>query len=241
MSPSTLPKRIEPCPIREAIAEIRFENKVPAAASIGILYECFKDKYPTLEELPILQLPEQIRNSDPNLKHQPTYKMLGENFILLAGTNSFGVSIVGEYCGWDIFLREILTCLQAVHNRKMVGMVTRFGLRYINTFSFDIFPKLTLSLKLDNQPLNSSVTNTLFQVPVGDFVHTLRLANNAEIKRENDTFQGSVIDIDTETLCVPDGLLLEPRELIESAHDEEKKLFFSLLGTELLESLNPEY
>ncbi|MFH2124995.1 MAG: TIGR04255 family protein, partial [Pseudomonadota bacterium] len=69
---STLPKKITPCPLLEAVSEIRFSSKIEGAAVFGMLYEKLKSDYPgDVKKLPILQLPEQVRASEPSLKFKP--------------------------------------------------------------------------------------------------------------------------------------------------------------------------
>ena len=52
---------------------------------------------------------------------------------------------------------------------------------------------------------------------------------------------GSVIDIETVLENNIDDFFGQMKELVEEGHVEEKKLFFSLLKPEYLETLNPEY
>jgi uncharacterized protein (TIGR04255 family) len=66
-----LPKKISPCPIVEAIIEIRFDASLPGDAIFGIIYNMLKDEYTNLEKLPILELPDAIRTTDPNLMYSP--------------------------------------------------------------------------------------------------------------------------------------------------------------------------
>ena len=63
-----LPKEISPCPIIDTVIEIRFESTMPKEAKeaiFGIIFNEFNDRYPSLEKLPILQIPEAIREADP--------------------------------------------------------------------------------------------------------------------------------------------------------------------------------
>ena len=80
-----LPKKITPCPIVEAIVEVRFESDIPEDAIFGVIYSKFKEEYSDLEKTALLQLPEQIRSKDPSLKFKPYYKLRNENFILQIG------------------------------------------------------------------------------------------------------------------------------------------------------------
>jgi len=41
-----LPVSINPCPIAEAIFEVRFETTYPGDAIFGIIYNPFKDEFP---------------------------------------------------------------------------------------------------------------------------------------------------------------------------------------------------
>ena len=43
-----IPKKITPCPILEAIVEIRFEPEEPDDAIFGIIYNKFKKRFPKL-------------------------------------------------------------------------------------------------------------------------------------------------------------------------------------------------
>ena len=64
-----LPIRIEACPLIDALIEFRFEAAITKSAVFGIIYNLIKEEYRgNVINLPILQIPEQIREVDPNLK-----------------------------------------------------------------------------------------------------------------------------------------------------------------------------
>ena len=71
-----LPKSISPCPIREAIAEVRFESNVPADAVFGIVYQALQKDFPKSEALPIVALPTLIRDATTDFVFQPHYRLL---------------------------------------------------------------------------------------------------------------------------------------------------------------------
>ena len=77
-----LPVSIQPCPIVEAIFEIRFESSYPRDAIFGIIYKQFKDEFHKVIQLPVLQLPAAVREQDPNLKFTPHYKISADNFTI---------------------------------------------------------------------------------------------------------------------------------------------------------------
>ena len=48
-----LPVTISPCPIVEAVAEVRFETLVPEDAIFGLVYQTLKTDFPKVETLPV--------------------------------------------------------------------------------------------------------------------------------------------------------------------------------------------
>jgi uncharacterized protein (TIGR04255 family) len=70
-----------------------------------------------------------------------------------------------------------------------------------------------------------------------NFSSTIQIANNA-INRGK---IGSIIDIDT--FCTNNLLdfFSNKKEIINNAHTNEKELFFSLLKTDFLKTLNPTF
>lgn len=53
-----VPSRIFPCPIKEAMVELRFDSNLPASDMIaGVLYTKFKDIFPRVQNLPAHNLP----------------------------------------------------------------------------------------------------------------------------------------------------------------------------------------
>ncbi len=46
------------------------------------IYNELQKDYPKVDNLPILQLPDAVRASDPNFKFKPHYKLSDKNFII---------------------------------------------------------------------------------------------------------------------------------------------------------------
>ena len=100
-----LPKGIDPCPIKEAIIEIRFESVLPPDAVFGVVYNELKDIYKTPEPLPIMQLPASVRDQDKNLHFQPYYRIKRDNFLLQIGPQMLSLAVTA-YSTWVEFLGE---------------------------------------------------------------------------------------------------------------------------------------
>ena len=66
-----LPIKIHPCPIVEAILEIRFVTSESWRTLPGLLFASIRDRYPEQKDLPLAQLPEEIRRREPAFTYQP--------------------------------------------------------------------------------------------------------------------------------------------------------------------------
>jgi uncharacterized protein (TIGR04255 family) len=238
-SVSKLPQKISPCPIKEAIVEVRFESEIPSDAVFGIFYSEFKADYPTVDELPILQLPEFVRKQDKTLQHKPHYKLSNnDGFLFQVGPRVVSLISVAPYSGWSVFYERLKDIVKRIGTLEVVKSYIRIGVRYINHFEINVFDVVTLQVALTGHELNNYGTSIRSEIPAGAFKSTLQISNNVDIIGNEKTTKCSIIDIDT--------FIENPQEdvnvLIENGHLEEKKLFFTLLKPEFVESnLNPEY
>lgn len=74
-----LPRKISPCPIVDAVSEIRFETNIDNSAVFGIIYNVLRKDFQNVEKLDILQLPEHIRDNDEKLKFKPHYALVDKD------------------------------------------------------------------------------------------------------------------------------------------------------------------
>jgi len=58
-----MPLRIYPCPIQQAVFEVRFKSEHPADAVFGMVYSAVKDLFLSAapKVLPVMQIPETVR------------------------------------------------------------------------------------------------------------------------------------------------------------------------------------
>lgn len=237
-----IPKKITPCPIAEAIFEIRFDSLLPGEAIFGILYNEFKDEFKDFTKLPILQLPEAIRSRDRNLIHSPHYKLTRDNFLLQIGPKVLALVNLKEYSGWNTFSQKILDTIGKIAKTEVIDKLTRVGLRYINFFEdIDIYDKSNLKLMLNEKPFETSNFDFTAEVQTGKCVCKVKIANKATIDIEKKVSKGSLIDIDVVYKKIKDSPFENMRNVIEISHNDEKVLFFKLLEANYIKTLNPEY
>ena len=237
-----LPKSIDPCPIIEAVAEIRFDPNVPKEAVFGILYSVVKDKYNKFEELPILQLPGNILNHDPKLIFKPHYKLKKDNYVLQIGPRVFSLSVSPPYSGWGEFSQKLKDFIDDINSSEVVKKVLRLGIRYINFFeNKNIFNDITLKIhKIEQQIINDQMFfYTILQE--GKFFCDLKIQSADKITIETIEKKGSILDLD---IFIDKGEIpvLDPNEsLLNEGHEFGKKIFYELLEQKFLETLNPIY
>ncbi len=233
------PKRINPCPIIQAVVELRFDSSYPHSAIFGVIYKEVNKEYPQLQELPILQLPEDIRNNDPALMFKPHYRLSSENhdFFIMVGARVISISNLKPYAGWNVFSERIRDLIAKVEKTKIIDNYTRIGIRYINAFNYNIFKKINLSIKMGKN-LDDLNTAVRLEFPKNEFICALQLANNTDIKNMDGCVKGSVIDIDTFIENPKKGV----KDLINKGHLECEQFFFSLLKKDFINNeLNPEF
>lgn len=232
-----LPKRINPNPIIEALIEIRFTTNIHPNAVFGLIYQALKNEYPNVENLSILQIPEQIRNIDPNLRFKPHYKIFDENFAVQIGQDVISIASIPKYIGWEKFSEAIFSILNKIENTSIIKNVLRLGIRYINFFETDIFKNINIGISINNQIIDYQSTVFRTEFTKDRFSATLQVANNVNHGEK----YGSVLDIDTVLVFNLENFFSEKESLINEGHQIEKELFFSLLKNSFLENLNPEY
>lgn len=233
----TLPKKIDPCPIIDALVEIRFSTKIHPNAVFGLFYNALQSDFDKVENLPILQLPDTVRSSDPSFKFKPHYKITSNKFVVQIGPEVISVSSFPEYIGWDIFSNKIFDVLTKVEEVNIIKEIHRIGIRYINFFENDIYQNINLNVNLGDKqiPYNNTVIRTEFEQET--YKSTLQIANNAN----NNGKLGSVIDIDTYLSTEIENFFTNKEDYINNGHEKEKQLFFSLLKDNFLKTLNPQY
>ncbi len=236
-----LPRRLRPDPIIDATVEIRFTPLIDKNAVFGVLYFSLKDVFPSVENLPIVQLPEIMREQDPLFAFRPLYRLYNDNYQVQIGYNVLSIHSLGEYPGWDKFSEVIFNVLKKVQPLEVIGNINRLGVRYISFFEVNIFKELILQLSVPNYPKTDYHTILRMELPSDRYVNILQLSNKAIIQKSGLSITGSIVDIDTNIIENMPDFFTEMKEHINKAHQAEKDLFYSLLKPEFLKSLNPEY
>ena len=221
--------------IVEAAFDLRCKLLQPVEViAVGLLNE-YKDMNPTLERLPINDVPEQIRRNDPNLSKAPLYQISLSSSCIQIGWN--GITFVRKTCypGWSSLQADLNSFITYIANSKAVKKLLRVGVRYINFIEAD-------AAEVCKVTFNSGIQNTFERKQFncsevfekdGFLIHTI-IANKAKLNGEK---EGSVIDIDVfSNLEQPfDGDVLSRQ--VERIHDICREVYFSSISEEFLKDL----
>jgi len=235
-----LPRKIHPCPIKEAVFELRFDSSIPDDAIFGVVFNQFKGEFNnTATPLPILEIPSQIRSQDPNLMFSPHYKMENDLFIMQVGSKVISLVNINEYLGWECFQEKITDIFKKLQGLEIITKINRIALRYINVFpNIDIFEKTSVKVMLEGTPLIGDSINLTTEIKNGSVSSAVRIISGAQANISNELIQGSIIDIDTSVQDVETDFFLDK---LNQVHDEEKKLFYKIIGSEYLKTLTVDY
>jgi len=236
-----LPKEVFPCPIVETVCEVRFEPHIPLDAVFGAAYAKLAPIVGNALRLPVLMLPPEVREHDPNLRFQPHYRFKKDNYSIQLGPRMFSVTSRTPYPGWPRFSEMVKAPIEALKNAGVIGSVVRLGLRYINFIDGNVFDKIDVELRVNSTPVSAKETS-LALVVEHRYTHLVRIRKDVMVKTgpENKSQFGSVIDIDS-FITNPQNGLNSFGQFLQDAHDDEKMIFFGMLKTEFLRKLNPKY
>lgn len=240
--PGRLPIKIDPCPIVEAILELRFITSESWRTLPGLLFAQIRERYPEQKDLPLAQFADEIRRHEPAFTYQPLVQFLSRDFLIQFGPRV--VSLVtkpNQYPGWAAVEKEMTWLLTQLQTISFVAEGERLGVRYINFFRFDIFEKLLIEVNTAGKRLAGaelSVSTVLRSLPL---TARLQVANSAILGTGNDAKHGSVLDIDVWAGSLDFDVFQNDLATFAKAHLLEKQIFFGLLKPEFLTNLNPVY
>lgn len=240
-----IPKKISPSPILEAVTEIRFENNLPSAVVYGKLYAALSEQFDQTEQLPILEMPEQLREMQPEFKYSPHYRLKNEKFIVNIGQRSISVNRIcteHEYKNWDEYFKVIKKVFSEVQKINLVTVAERVSVRYINFLEEQSVGNI---LNLEIGLFNTQVTdfkelNLSFMREVSESTKLgVGIAMNAKVELKGAIKQGLIINIEAFNDGETD--ITKLKEVIEVLHKDAEEGFFTALNTEFLETLEPVY
>jgi len=235
-----MPKSINPDPIIDYVIELRFSSSFPENAVFGLVFDKVKEGYPNFKST---NLPQEIRQKELGLRYYPEAYISNENFNIGISKNSFVISGGSSYKGWQIYSTEVKRLIGSLlSDRNLIKSVERLGLRYVNFFPGVRYVEDVAELNYifsNMADYSKKASNYRIELVKDDIGIIMNCSDNATINGKPET--GSVIDLDL--FCGPDIRPESPDifALLGRLHDEEKRLFYSLLKSEAVAVRSPEY
>jgi len=235
----SLPKRISPSPLFNTTIEVRFQTKLDRIKMLQKMLSLFSDMFTDIKEG---NIPTDIKKSEPQFKYAADYIMKNDDYILSFGENSIAFEHASDYKLWPTYFSFIKKCITRVISNNVIDKIERCGVRYGSLMEGKYEPKDILrelpkieingmTRKLSGyQAFYQKNNNTLF----------LQIKPNTKIKKDEVEKSGLYIDIDASRVSnlPPNESILE---VINELHQDQKELFFGILNSEYLKTLNPEY
>lgn len=238
---SAVPTRITPCPILEAILEVRFVTPTPWSVLPGLLFQQIRDRYGEPANLPLANMPEEIRRLEPHFVHLPLISFEGTQFLIRLGPRVISLSSRGDYPGWSAVQAEMSWLVGRIREAGFFAEGERLGMRYIDFFSGDIFPNLRIRPVCADTGVEGVEISMTLAFEREDFQARLILNNSVAADIGGQVKNGSVFDLDLSLGAGRFDFFTNGLECFERAHRHNKEIFFGLLEPEFLSTLSPEF
>lgn len=250
MTARPLPAKLGNEPLIDVVCGVHFNSDVPVEALLpGLLLPMFAGKQPKFETLPVAQLPQVVRDSDPNLQSAPLMRVVvDERFTVLIGSRGLAVGCQMPYAGWAAFKAMIQTVFSVLRQVPSITAIGRHSLKYVD-FVRSHGTQMTLSrfelkIEIAGRKVSDQATQLRTELVESPFLHAITIVSPATVNQPgNESANGAVVDVDThriEGFEVNRFLELLP-QLLDEIHSANKKIFFALLSEEGLKELDPHY
>lgn len=236
--------KLNPNPIIECVAEIVFDRNVDIlpSAVFGKVYSELKQKFEDVENLPLYQLPEDIRLSDENLKNKPWHKFSNKDFDILVGATVLAIVVKEPYQRWDIVKEQINFVFSVFQKVNITNSITRIGLKYIDKFKIPLINNINLKIASEIGVNETNELQLRTILPKKDeLIAKIGIMNNVTITyKGNKESEVSLLDIDIyKNFEEKDSCDFEKaKEIFEKAHLYQKELFSKLITKEYLQKNN---
>ena len=244
-----LPKKLKKEPLIDAVFEIRFTSDFPAGGILpGLLFGQL-DGNKTIEPLPVAQIPQVVRDTDPNFQFAPLSRLDWGQFYINVGDRSVSIGFKHPYPGWNNFKPAITKVMEALKGASVIKSVERYSLKYIDLLPATSLREqvtfVNLDVTLAGHKLEEEIFQLRLEIPRDGFIHAVQVVSSATATlHSGESRQGLIVDVDTimnqREVSFEDMLIGLPEKL-EAIHQANKEVFFDCLKPQTITALGPEY
>jgi len=241
--PEKLPIKITPCPIVEAILEIRFVSNESWTNIPGLLYPHIREKYTRDRKLPLADWPEEMRRQDPDIVHMPLLQYFNDQYIIQIGPRVIGLmTIPNTYPGWAKIEAEMTWLIAQIQKANFITEGERLAVRYIDFFpKLDIFENISLDMQMSGKALTLPELNVATVLRKDKMTARLAISNSVIGIAGKEPTTGSLFDLDVWLGPQDFDLFQNGMEKFGAIHTLVKQTFFGLLKPDFLATLKPSY
>jgi len=245
----TLPKKLKKEPLIDAVFEVRFTSAFPAGSVLpGLLFGKL-DGDKKIEQLPLSQIPQIMRDADQNLRFAPLSRLDWQQFYINVGDRSVSVGFKYPYPGWNSFKPAIIKVMDILKGADILKSVERYSLKYIDLLPATDLGEQVSFVNLDVTLAGHKLENEAFQIrleiPKDGFLHAVQVVSSATATlHTGESRQGLIVDVDT--IANQQGISFEELlsgfpDKLEVIHQANKEVFFDCLKPQTITALEPEY
>lgn len=251
MSISKLPLKLTKEPLIDVVFGVNFTSSGAADSVLpGLIMSKFSGRKISIEPMPASQLPQAIRDIDPNLRNSPLLRILvDERYGISVGAKTLTVGCIVPYESWPKLCEKISLVMSALNEVSFINEIKSHSLRYVNFFpeSPGVLPfsRFKVDFSLAGRTFANEPTQINVEISEDPFVRSVSLLSSAKVQKSasSEALNGVVLDVDThrmETMLVSNFLMQLPN-LLEEIHLSSKQFFFDCLSKSGLDSLEPKY
>jgi uncharacterized protein (TIGR04255 family) len=242
---ASIPERIDPDAILEALVEFRFEHSELPELVLGRLLDAQLWERHTQTRLPAADIPQPIREMDANFRYQPLVELRKNdgNRVAKIGGHVMSYHVVRQYPGWATFRIEIEKTLQEVIAKLKSPQFSRIGLRYINALRPEDhyvrgLADTNIVIKVGERTLTESVNVNYSRMFGENHIVTVKVATPDLVTGNIRAGYSLLCDIDVgskvgNTIADYAGAIA----WIDEAHILEKTEFFGILPENIINKL----
>lgn len=244
-----LPRTLEREPLVDAVFEVRMGESPQLAELLpGALFGQLSPR-PTIHRLPAAEIPQPIREQDPNLAYSPIIRLDLERFTISLGDRNMVIACKLPYPKWPAFKDAILSIVSKVAQIGITGPVERYSVKYVNLIQAptlaEQIAKINMAVRVGEVEARADHLSVQVHRKEGDTLHIMSVVTGARGKLpEGKTVFGAVVDVDSiRTVYFSDfsSFAEQLGPLVESLRQENKIKFFSCLNEAAINEMGPSY
>lgn len=246
-----IPTRLGKEPLVDALFQIRFLSVPSSLATLlpGFLVAQNVGAFAGIQRLPLADVPQQVRDSTPDLQYHPLLRIEFEQFFATVGDKVVVIGCKLPYPGWSSFKAKILEVLGVLNPLGIFGEIESASLKYIDVLEKEVadddISQLDAKVEVAGRIVSTGKTLLRTSFSADGLSNDLQLFTpfDGDVAGRG-KLQGIAIEVETamaREILVAHPVLDALPELLDRLHGANKSVFFDVLTEEIVAKLEPVY